>query len=599
MVDCSKVWINHELYYRLGDMANPCNASKWIESAGEGTVGSAYKAEIVLPDVPKLRDYYIIKTQPVSSRATREKKIMHMISNDLLEEKAPLLFPFLYIDYVCENSLHFVMQPAEISLAEVIEDNKSVEWWAETLYQLAKAVYYLEENQINHNDLTTENIMFQSISDNYKDLALMLIDFGSAVQGHKPHDGLPSFTLGRDLNYFLYMLIYNGLKDGYFPEQLGTQLYPMIMWNKLQPQHNEDPYMFGLRKVNITSHNWRTSGKNISRFLAEHYPFVSDRCSLDRLDKLYGVGIGATIGDAFGMPIEFDHQNKQIIKKMYPSADFDGLLSWAELPPGTFTDDTQMSMALVDAMLSEGRTLLPSAVAREFKKWFDSEPIDVGAHTQNVLGNMKIDGSNWEEVAFEAYQEKPGSAANGATMRTWPTAVLHHFDHYSRVVDSTIKQAQVTHMNADAVYAAVFVSCLIHRLINGSKLIESIDDCLKLVKKHLSDELYNAISKGHTLKYKDLNGGTGWIVNTMNVVMWSIRNTDTFRDAIIRSANVRGDTDTNASITGAIAGALYGFNEIPQAWLVYLNKKNEWNEWNGEQMTIARLKDRIATLAQC
>ena len=57
-------------------------------------------------------------------------------------------------------------------------------------------------------------------------------------------------------------------------------------------------------------------------------------------------------------------------------------------------------------------------------------------------------------------------------------------------------------------------------------------------------------------KYKSLNGGTGWIVHTMSVVMWSIRNTDSFPTAIIRAANVMGDYDTNASITGAIAGAL-------------------------------------------
>ncbi|KKM17862.1 hypothetical protein LCGC14_1671500 [marine sediment metagenome] len=604
MVDCSRVWINHELYYHLAGMADPCHTARWIgsmEPAGEGTVGKIYKASLTLENIPKLRNYYIIKTQKVSERSNREKRIMKMISDDLLAERAPLLFPFLYLDYVCENTLYLVVQPAEISLGDVIAQNvqMSIEWWAETLYQLAKAVYYLEEKQINHNDLTFDNIMFQNQSEDYEDIALMIIDFGSAVHGHQPHNGLPPFVLGRDLNYFLYMLIYNGVPKGYFPEKLSNELFPLLMWENIKAYHNEDPYVYNLRRANILHHNWRTSGKHLSRWLAKYYPFVTERCSLDRLDKLYGAGIGAVVGDAFGMPIEFDHKHKQIIKKMHPSGQFEGLLSALNLPAGTFTDDTQMSLALIDAIMSEDRSLIPTAVAREFKKWADSDPIDIGTHTRKVFGAMQLDGSNWEQASYTAYQKKPKSAANGATMRVWPIPILHHYSHYSQVIDSAIKQAQVSHMNNDSVYAAVFVSCLIHRLINRAVLENAINDCLTLVKNYVSKELYKALSSAHLLKYKELNGGNGWIVHTMSVVMWALRNTDTFADAIIRSANVRGDTDTNASITGAIAGALYGFNAIPLAWLQDIDQYNEWNYWGNQQMTIERFKDKIATLAQC
>nr|QBK87631.1 MAG: ADP-ribosylglycohydrolase [Marseillevirus LCMAC201] len=578
----------------------------WVDfmgPAGQGTVGKVYKASITLGDIPKLRDYYIIKTQQISERSNREKEVMRLISDDLLLEKAPLLFPFLYLDYVCENTVYLVMQPAEISLADAIAQkvytDMSIRWWAETLYQLAKAVYYLEEKQINHNDLTFNNIMFQNLSKDYKELALMVIDFGSVVHGNHPHSGLPSFTLGRDLNYFLYILFNTGVKKGFFPKTLADELFPFLKWEDIKRFPNEDNYKYDLRRANIFHHNWNTSGKHISRWLAKYYPFVTDRCSLDRLDKLYGTGIGAVIGDAFGMPIEFDYNHKLIINKMYPSGKFEGLLSAWDLPAGTFTDDTQISLALIDAIMSEDRFLIPSAVAREFKKWADSEPIDIGAHNSKVFNAMERDGSNWEQVSYAAYQENPTSASNGATMRAWPIPILHHYSPYTQVIDNAIKQAQVSHMNSDSVYAAVFVSCLIHRLINGALLENAIGDCLSLVKDYISEELYKALDSAHLLKYTELNGGTGWIVHTMSVVMWSLRNTDTFAAAIIRSANVNGDTDTNASITGAIAGALYGFNDIPPEWLKDINQSNDWNRWKDQQMTIERFKDRIATLAQC
>lgn len=599
MFNCNHFWINYDLYNRLGNLANPCNA-EWhgkLTFAGKGSIGNTYRAPIVLKGITGLRDYYIIKVLPVNERSTAEKHIMQKISDDLFIGKAPLLFPFLYLTYVCENTLSMVMQPADISLAAVISQHHNIEWWVEVLYQLSKAVYYLEEQLINHNDLTFENVMFQHLGKDYKEIVLMLIDFGSAVIG-KGYSGL-SFILGRDLNYFLYILIYNGVPNGYFPKALADQIHPFLLWEEIPPLHGEHPYLHGLRKTSIKHQNWRTSGKYFSRWLATMYPFVTDRCTPQILDKLYGVGFGAVIGDALGMPIEFDYTHKTIVKKMYPSAEFEGLSAAWKLPPGTFTDDTQMALALTDAILSEDRTLVPRTVAREFKKWGDSKPIDIGIHTAAVFSIMRTDGSNWQDAAFTVYSQKPDSAANGATMRTWPIPILHHADSHIAVMDSAIKQAQTTHMNTDATYAAVFVSCLIHKLINGGLLNKSITECLVLIKDSVTPGLYDAIHGGHLLAFNKLNGGHGWIVHTMTVVMWAIRNTSTFRDALICSANVHGDTDTNASITGGIAGALYGFDMIPEEWVKVFNEKNKWNFWAGEQVTEPRLKDIIATLAQC
>lgn len=591
MVDCSRFMINRELHARLSARHDLCDTNKWMTTIGN------MKARITI-DIPNLLDFYTIKKSPVNAIANGEKKILKHISNDLLLLKAPMVFPFLYADFVCENTLTMIMHPYDITLERAVEKNKySIEWWVQTLYQLCKAVYYLEEQNINHNNISLQTVAFQNVSKDYNDIAIMLTDFSSSIMGKA--------IIGRDLNYFIYTLIHNsvnavnGVKDGYFPEQLAHKLEPFLLLENMPKHHNEDQYSYGLRRATITHNNVATSGKSMSRWFVEHYPFVSDRCSLDRLDKLFGAGIGSILGDALGMPIEFDYVNDQIVNKMYPSAQFNGLLSWANLPAGTFTDDTHMSLALIDAIQSQGRTIVPRSIAREFKRWANTNPPDIGAHTQKVLGKITKDGSNWETVSRKVYKDNTESAANGATMRVWPIAILHHYDDISSVVDSAIKQAIITHMNPDAVYASVFVSCLIHQLINGVTLEPAINNCLSIIKPFVTKKLYKAISVGHLLDYDDLTGGHGWIVHTMTVVMWSIRNTNTFSTALIRAANVRGDTDTNAAITGAIAGALYGFKAIPQGLITPLDKYNKWNVWHGKHMNISELKDRIATLARC
>lgn len=484
MNNCQKVSINYDLYFYLSNLANACKLD--LELLEKGSVGETFKLKVT--GIPNLRDYYVVKTLAVNSQSNREKEILQLISQDMIKGNAPLLFPFLYTSYVCGNTLHLVMQPAEVSLSKVIT-GKSIEWWATTLYQLSKAIYYLEEKQINHNDLTFDNIMFQNFSDDYLELALMLIDFGTASQGYYHHARYPPFIIGRDLNYFLYILIFRGAVQGYFPIKLAEELRPFLRWENIPPLYNENKFDYGLRRTNIAQPNWNTSGKHISRWLAKFYPFVTDRCSMSRLNKLYGVGIGSIIGD-------------------------------------TLNDtDIKYTLNLMDTILSNNRT-----ISREFR------------HPKHV----------------------------------WPIVILYHYNDCSAVIEN---------INVDSEYetiVSVFFSCLIHKLINNIDLDTAISECLEIIQKY-SKTLYEAIKSTQTSDNIEIDDND--INSTISAIMWVIQNTDTFEDALIRVERLLGNT-LNRSIVGAIAGAIYGFENIPSELLKKIKD-------------IELIKDKIATLAQC
>lgn len=62
------------------------------------------------------------------------------------------------------------------------------------------------------------------------------------------------------------------------------------------------------------------------------------------------------------------------------------------------------------------------------------------------------------------------------------------------------------------------------------------------------------------------------VETTLEGVLWSLLKTDNFKDAVLMASNL-GDTlqaERIAAITGQIAGALYGKNNIPQEWLKQL-----------------------------
>ncbi len=55
--------------------------------------------------------------------------------------------------------------------------------------------------------------------------------------------------------------------------------------------------------------------------------------------------------------------------------------------------------------------------------------------------------------------------------------------------------------------------------------------------------------------------------------------TDSFEEAITEIINLGGDTDTSAAILGALAGAYYGVDAIPERWLDGLQNREGIDAW--------------------
>ena len=59
---------------------------------------------------------------------------------------------------------------------------------------------------------------------------------------------------------------------------------------------------------------------------------------------------------------------------------------------------------------------------------------------------------------------------------------------------------------------------------------------------------------------------TGYIVHTLEAVIWCLLTTNSYEDAVVKAVNLGEDTDTVGAITGSLAGALYGYEAIPERW---------------------------------
>jgi ADP-ribosyl-[dinitrogen reductase] hydrolase len=298
-------------------------------------------------------------------------------------------------------------------------------------------------------------------------------------------------------------------------------------------------------------------------------------------DRIRGCAVGAAIGDALGMPLEFrpaSPENRLVVD----------ILS-GRLPAGSFTDDTEMALALAESLLVT-KPLDGEVLATHFVEWYQSSPADMGIHTSQAL-SMLARGTGWEATTRWIEETLPDKAGNGALMRCWPVA-LSWWDQRGHLVEDSILQTRITHPHPDCMAASVFVNVMISELVQGADLPQAYHTALKEVK--LPEALYRIMVQASERKRRDLPN-SGWVRHTMQSAIWGVMTTTSFEQALIQVINLGADADTTGAVTGAIAGAAYGLQEIPVRWRDELH--GEWLRGSGNfwhSVDFISLADRLS-----
>ena len=71
---------------------------------------------------------------------------------------------------------------------------------------------------------------------------------------------------------------------------------------------------------------------------------------------------------------------------------------------------------------------------------------------------------------------------------------------------------------------------------------------------------------------EDTISSKGYVISTFESVIYSLKNSDNFRDAVLKAVNLGRDTDTVGAICGGLAGIFYGFDSIPVDWIEEIPK---------------------------
>lgn len=275
-----------------------------------------------------------------------------------------------------------------------------------------------------------------------------------------------------------------------------------------------------------------------------------------RTDRVLGAVVGSAVGDALGAPFEFGPAGVYTTRFPDGVGEMCGGGGW---DPGEATDDTQMAVLIGESLLERGGLELPDIFDR-FRRWAGADPKDIGLQTEQVL----LSGDPWDLAAPIHFQRSGRAAGNGSLMRAATPAV--HFAAAGR--DATMAAARriaaLTHGDAAAWEGTAVLHELIRVALDGADPVAAVPGVLRDVHEEHRPRWATVLAPGwHPDDATEFNGAV-W--PCLGSALWALRTTGSFEDSLAAAIDLGGDTDTVAAVTGALAGAVYGFATIPHRW---------------------------------
>jgi poly(ADP-ribose) glycohydrolase ARH3 len=295
-------------------------------------------------------------------------------------------------------------------------------------------------------------------------------------------------------------------------------------------------------------------------------------------DRCTGCLLAGAAGDILGANLEF--WSREEIQREYGRVD--RFLDSDARPLGMFTDDTEMTLALAVSLIERG-ALDSEHCATTYARFFVSEPRrGYGPAVSQILG-MLCAGADYRTTGRAVYPE--GSYANGGAMRIAPVGLA-----FRNVEDPVLRQAVkaallCTHVHPDAVDGAFIQARAVSELARlsdaaGLDVTEFLSDLRSRARSAVVKEKLGIVLEARVHDWSDddlLSSvctpnpyGKQFQIHAAEAAacaLWAFAGSPHDpEECIIRAVGLGGDTDTVATMAGALAGALHGTSWIPRRW---------------------------------
>jgi ADP-ribosylglycohydrolase len=314
--------------------------------------------------------------------------------------------------------------------------------------------------------------------------------------------------------------------------------------------------------------------------------------------RIRGCLLGGAIGDALGAPVEFVN-----VAQILQDHGDDGVRTFVRLPdgapPGTVTDDTQMTLFTVYGLIGagirrdRGLGLTIGMVHWAYDLWLETQlrpepPQDAGwllrqpwLWVQRAPGRTCLDALHAARAGAPRIRQYGGMADNdskgcGGVMRVAPIGLLPPWGapptwYYDAAADA----AGYTHGHPTGQAAAGALAVIVHRLVAGDDLDSALDVAIQtLAQRKDHDETTTALLAARhlaaagppTVAAVESLGG-GWVAEEALAIAVYAALTSPGQHEMLQALSIAvthsGDSDSTGSICGNILGAWHGETALP------------------------------------
>ncbi len=313
-----------------------------------------------------------------------------------------------------------------------------------------------------------------------------------------------------------------------------------------------------------------------------------------RLERSRGVLLGLAVGEAMGIPLEL---------RTPGAADFPQFTEFPLLEPmgggrfelkrGQTTWGTQMAVALATVLRTQRRYELRQ-VAKAYAQWLPSA-FDV-PETFKLTAELILEGRMVEAIGQRVWLENGQRPKdNMALVRTGVLGVFFQRPaHREARLRATLDDTALTNWAPICQLASATLNGLIAAAImTPAERIEK-DEIVKVAEAELSlaastlgreqPDWVQKVKEAADLLREDLKAAQDLdpllygpdlslfqnptqVRCAFRLALWELFHAPSFEVGVRDAANRGGDADSNAAVTGALLGAVFGERALPEAWV--------------------------------
>ncbi|NJL14718.1 MAG: ADP-ribosylglycohydrolase family protein [Microscillaceae bacterium] len=320
--------------------------------------------------------------------------------------------------------------------------------------------------------------------------------------------------------------------------------------------------------------------------------------------RIKGAIMGLAVGDSLGLGTEY--MSKALIRHHYPQ----GLHHHGQIVrdghrarwlPGQWTEDTAMALCVLESLLVQ-KKVNSYNIATRLYDWACNDGCGIGLTDFQVIHHPAF-LSHPAGVAREIWQQAPQISLGNEVLLRAAVLGLWQPENQAAVRQNAEKVCRLTHYHPVCVGSSVVVSLVMSQLIAGKTLSPLFFAYLvEASQSYDADIGHFLVNRPHSDWYVSVSGRlhhapaafphlqpdlsilrldeprqAKQVYKALGAAFWALRYASSFEAGIFKIIHEGGDADGNAALAGALLGAKFGYEAIPQTWLKGL-RQGEWLE---------------------